>query len=76
MSSTLRLIIAGVVAGALLISSFYGIVMGTVASREARWNREVLCIAVEKNAANTSRFDPRIVELCDEFAEPVPDGNG
>jgi hypothetical protein len=53
----LTLLIAGAFASTLLLTRS--------ASQETEWNREVLCIGIITNEANTARNDPRLLELCD-----------
>lgn len=59
-----KYVVGGLVAGALFFSSIYGIFAAGVAAREARWNREVLCIGILHNENNTARIDARVVDLC------------
>ena len=57
----------------LLVTS----VLSHVSSENTKGTREVLCIGIERNTANTARFDPRVEELCGEVGvHPIQGGVG
>lgn len=39
-------------------------------ARESKLNRELLCIAIVGNDANTAHDNPRVLEICDTVGVP------